>query len=79
MFLLSVDLLDHATFFRLCVDNNLPLAFIAFSVFSAFTVFIVFVAFVVFAAFDMLPSVVVHDAACYDILMFLSMNNLITS
>lgn len=52
---LSVDLLDPATFLCLYVVNNLPLASDAFA------------AFVAFVAFGMLPLVVVHDAACYDV------------
>ena len=62
-----MDMLDLATFFCLCVVKNLPLAFAAFVVFVAFV------------AFGMLPSTVVHDAAHCDILLFLSMNNLISS
>ena len=54
MLSLSVDFLDLATLFHLCVVNNLPLIFVGFSAFSVFT------------TFGMFPSVDVHDASHYD-------------
>ena len=55
MLLLSVDLLDLATFLRLYVVNNLPLTLDMFA------------SIVAFAAFGMLPSTVVHDVARCDV------------
>ena len=79
-----MDLLDLATLFRLCVVNNLPLAFIAFVAFIAFAIFIVFVVFATFVAFtaftafvaftvlSMLPSAVVHDVTRCDVAIVIS-------
>ena len=49
-----MELLDLATFLRLYVVNNLPLASVAF------------IAFAMFAAFSMLPSAGIHDDARCD-------------
>ena len=46
-------MLELVAFLRLCVVNNLPLAFVAFTVFVVFAAFVAFAVFVVFVAFIM--------------------------